>query len=202
MYKFPKTEKTLKNRISSYKSSLLKEKKKFGYVHDGDGKRYLLFSLYCVLNDVEESKDYIEWYENEFSDDVGEPIQRLCWALILRRMGENVKARKMLAETMLSNLYIIPKLLGREIKENDIWHSTTDALIGYVDYLPKEVIASLSEAEIQWILEEYDSLDFCRIRSRFIEICRQLQNTKEIAERKGLLGESYSLLDTLGVTNS
>jgi hypothetical protein len=202
MYNFPKTEKTLKNRISSYKTSLLKEKKKFGYVNDGEGKRYLLFSLYFVLNNIEEARDYIEWYEKEFSDDVGEPIQKLCWALILRRMGKEVEARKMLAETTLSNLYIIPKVLDKEIGEHDIWHSSSDAHIGYVDYMPKEVIASITEAEIQWIHQEYDSLDFRRIRRRYIEIYRKLKNTKETAERKQLLDESYSLLDTLGVISS
>ena len=199
MYNFPKTEKTLKNRISSYKSSLLKEKKKFGYVNDGEGKRYLLFSLYLVLNNIEEARDYIEWYDNEFSDDVGEPIQKLCWTLILRRMGREAEARKMLAETMLSNLYIIPKVLDKAIEQHDIWHSSSDSHIGYVEYMPKEVAASITEAEISWINQEYDSLEFRRIRRRYIELFRKLKNTEEIAERKQLLDESYSLLDTLGV---
>ena len=66
MYNFPKTEKELKKRISSYKSSLFEEKKKFGSVHDRAGKRYLLFSLYFVLNDLDETKKYINWYEKEF----------------------------------------------------------------------------------------------------------------------------------------
>jgi hypothetical protein len=35
MYDFPETEKKLKSRISSYKSALLKEQRKFGYVNDG-----------------------------------------------------------------------------------------------------------------------------------------------------------------------
>lgn len=60
---------------------------KFGFVHDGQGKRYLLFTLYFVLNDIEETKDYIEWYEKEFSDDIGEPIQKLCWALSFKENG-------------------------------------------------------------------------------------------------------------------
>jgi len=197
MYNFPKTKKKLKSQISSYKSSLLKEKKKFGFVDDGQGKRYLLFTLYFVLNDIEETKDYIEWYEKEFSDDIGEPIQKLCWALSLRRMDNEIGARKMLAETMLSNLYIIPKLLYQEIAEYDIWHPSSDGHIGYVDYIPKEVISSITEAEAQWLRQQYDSLEFRRIRKRYIEIFRELKNTKEIGERTRLLEESYSLLDTL-----
>jgi len=195
MYDFPKTEKALKKRIASYKASLLKEKREFGYVNDGTGKRYLLFPMYLALNNIEEAKEYIEWYEKEFSDDVGEPIQKLCWALILRRNGKEGEARKMLAETMLANLYIIPKALGKQIAEYDIWHPSSDAHRNYVEYMPQEVLASLTKAESQWIAQEYESLDFRRIRRRYIDICQKLKGTKNIAERKQLLDESYSLLD-------
>ena len=197
MYDFPETEKKLKSRISSYKSALLKEQQKFGYVNDGGGKRYLLFVLYFVLNDLGKTADYIEWYEKEFSDDVGEPIQKLCWALSLRRMGNEAGAKKMLAETMLSNLYIIPAVLGQTIDEYDMWHASSDGDIGYVDNMPREVVASITEAEIKWLSEEYDSQEFRRIRRRYIEIFRALRNTKDITERSALVKESNSLLDGL-----
>ena len=198
MHDFPKTEKALKKRISSYKASLLKEKKEFGNVNDGAGKRYLLFPMYLALNSTEEAQDYIEWYEKEFPDDVGEPIQKLCWALILRRIGKEAEARKMLAEAMLANLYVIPKVLGRQIVAYDIWHPSSDALMHYVEYMPHEVIASLTEAEVQWISHEYESLDFQHIKRRHIEIYLKLKSIKNMAERKRLLDESYSLLGALG----
>lgn len=198
MCEFPKTEKALKKRISSYKASLLKEQREFGHVNDGAGKRYLLFSMYLVLNDAKEAKDYIAWYENEFSDDVGEPIQKLCWAIMLKRIGKEKEARKMLAETMLANLYLIPKVLGQQIAPYDIWHPSTDAQIHYGEYMPQEVLASFTEAETQWISHEYDSSDFQRIRNRYIEIYQQLKDIKNINERKQLLDESRSLLDALG----
>ena len=197
MYDFPETEKKLKSRISSYRSALLKEKKKFGYVNDGAGKRYLLFSLCFVLNDPEEMKDYIKWYEEEFSDDVGEPIQKLCWALSLLRMANEPEAMKMLAETMLSNLYIIPTLLGKEIEEYDIWYSSSDQRIGDVGYIPKEVIASIAEVETKWLFQEYDSPKFRSLRQRYVDIYHKLKFIKEVNERKRLLSESNSLLEDL-----
>jgi hypothetical protein len=198
MYDFPKTEKALKKRIASYKASLLKEKREYGHVDDGAGKRYLLFPMYLVLNSTEESQDYIDWYEKEFPDDVGEPIQKLCWALILRKIGKEAEARKMLAEAMLANLYILPKVLGKRIAEYDIWHSSSDAQISYVEYMPHEVLGSLTEADIQWISHEYESLDFQRIRKRYVEIYQKLKGIKDIAARKQLLEESYSLLNAFG----
>ena len=197
MYDFPRTEKALKKRISSYKASLLKEQREFGYVNDGAGKRYLLFQLYLALNNTEEAQDYIAWYENEFADDVGEPIQKLCWALILKRMGKEAEARRMLAETMLANLYLIPTLLGEPGAPHDIWHPSSDAQIHYVEYLPKEVLATLMEAETQWIYHEYESSDFQHVRNRYIEIYDELKGIKNINERKQLLDESYSLVAAL-----
>jgi hypothetical protein len=149
------------------------------------------------LNNTEEAQDYIEWYENEFSDDVGEPIQKLCWAIMLKRIGKEAQARKMLAETMLANLYLIPKLLGERVAPHDIWHPSSDAQMHYVEYLPKEVLASLTEAETQWISREYESPDFQRMRNCYIEIYRKLKGIGNINERKQLLDESISLLDAL-----
>jgi hypothetical protein len=197
MYNFPETTKALKSRIASYRSSLLKEKKRFGHVNDGDGMRYLLFSLYFVLNDTKETKDYIEWYEEEFSDDMGEPIQKLCWALSLRRMNDEKEAKKLLAETMLTNLYILPKVLDRKIERYDIWHPSSDQSPGYVGYLPKEVISAITEEEKRWISQQYDSSGFGRIRQRYIEIYHDLKDTSDLSERGRLLDESYSLVDSI-----
>jgi len=197
MLSFPETENKLRSRISSYNSALNKEKKSYGHINDGSGKRYLLFSLYFVLNDLKKSEDYFEWYMKEFPDDVGEPIQKLCWALSLYRMGKNDKAKYKLAELMISNLYIIPYIWGQEVQEYDIWHSSSDEHIDYVDYIPEEVKGKIRQSEIEWMKKLYDSFEFRRIRKRYIEIYHELQNTKELEARKVLLNESYSLLDNL-----
>jgi hypothetical protein len=198
MYDFPQDEKALKKRISSYRSSMLKEKKKFGQVDDGAGKRYVLFSLYFVLNDLDAAREYIEWYEDEFADDVGEPIQKLFWSLILKKLGKDQEARRMLAETMLSNLYLIPKILNEDIAEYDIWHSSNFEHIGYVEYMPAEARAAITESEVLWIRQAFDSPDFALIRKRSIEIRQALRTAKGVEERGRLLDESHSLLDTLG----
>ena len=197
MFNFPETEKKLKSRIFSYKSALNKEKKTHGYISDGSGKRYLLFCLYFVLDDLKKSKEYFEWYVSEFSDDVGEPIQKLCWALSLQRMEKAREAKMKLAELMLSNLYIIPQIIGKKIKPYDIWLSSSDAHIDYIDYLPREVRTSIKQNEMDWMKTLYESFEFRRIRKRYIEIFHDLQNVKEIGARRALLDESYTLLNLL-----
>ena len=202
MFSFPNTEKKLKSRISSYKSALNKEKKDYGYINDSSGKRYLLFGLYFVLDDLNKSREYFEWYKKEFSDDVGEPIQKLCWALSLHRMENDDEAKHVLAELMLSNLYLIPNIIGLDVQKYDIWHSSNFEYIDYVEYIPAEVRASIKESEIQWMNTLYNLFEFRRIRKRYIEIFHELQHTKELEKRKDLLNESYSLIDILNQKDS
>ena len=195
MFKFPDTDRKLRNRISSYMSSMMKEKRQFGSVRDGAGKRYLMFWFNFVLNDTRTAEEYMEWYQKEFPDDSGEPIQKLCWALTLLRLNRENDAMKMLGKTMLSNLYLIPTLIGRSIQEYEIWHPSNYDCADYVDYIPTEVVDSITEAEIQWMSQIYDSNEFRGIRQRYIEIWGMLKNTREYDKRTRLLEESKRLLD-------
>ncbi len=194
---FPETEKTLKARISSYKSSLNREKKIYGHIDDGSGKRYLLFCLYFVLGDLKRARDYFEWYKAEFPDDIGEPVQQLCWALSLHRMGKEPEARYRLAKLMLSNLYVIPHILGRDIAQYDMWHSSNYETPDYVAYIPDEVERNIGESEIEWMKALYDSPEFRNIRQRHVQIFHELQNVHDPDRRRALVDESHTLLKGL-----
>ena len=159
---------------------------------------YLLFVLYFVLNDLKKSEKYFEWYKAEFDDDVGEPIQKLCWAVSLFRMGRTKDAKYMLVDLMLSNLYMIPQILGQDINQYDIWHSSSDGDMEYFDYIPDEVLHALTTEDKNWIKELYGSFIFNRIRQRYIDIFSELQTVKDVDSRRKLLDESYTLLGQLG----
>ena len=50
----PQTEQQkTRSRLRSYERKLQQEKKKFGYYHDGAGKRYQIFPHYMLLGDNE-----------------------------------------------------------------------------------------------------------------------------------------------------
>lgn len=202
MMNFPDTEKKLRSRISSYKSALNKEKKEYDCINDSAGKRYLLFALHFVLNDLKKSEQYFEWYKKEFDDDVGEPVQKLCWAISLYRMDKLDEARYQLADLMLTNLYMIPRLLGESIKSYGIWHSSSACDYDYFDYVYDEIFAVVTADDKKWIKTEYDSFVFKRIRQRYIEIYGQLKGIEDMSLHKKLLDESYSLLDQLEVAES
>jgi hypothetical protein len=196
MFVIPDTEKKLRARISSYKSALNKEKR-MGYINDGGGKRYLLFPLYFVLGDMKQAAEYFDWYAAEFDDDVGEPIQKLCWAICLHRMERHEEARRRLADLMLTNLYMIPHVLGRPVEPLDIWHSSSDAKLDYVEYLPEEVQRKITESELAWMAGQHDSPEFVHVRERHIDIYRRLSTIKEIGARRALLDEDDALIDGL-----
>jgi hypothetical protein len=197
MFVFPDTEQKLRRKISGFKSALAREKNTHDFIRDGSGKRYLLFSMYFVLNEQDKSKEYLDWYSSEFPDDAGEPVQMLCWSLILYRMGQENQARKKLAETMMANLYLIPDVLGECVQEYDMWHSSNFAEIDYVEELPREVRSKITEADIQWLKNLYESFEFCRIRKRFIEIFHSLKHERAFEVRRRLLVESHGLLNIL-----
>ena len=198
MFIFPETEKKLKARISSYRTALNKEKKTHHFINDGSGKRYVLFSLYFLLDDLKKSEIYFTWYQEEFPDDAGEPIQQLCWSLSLLRMNKPVEARYRLAKLMLDNLYLIPYVMGQPLdQEYDIWHASNFQNLDYIDDLPEAVSHAITDDEREWMAEAYGSLEFRRIRKRYLEISHELLTTKDIAERRLLLNESRGLLQPL-----
>lgn len=194
---FPDTEQKMRQRISSYRSALNKEKKDHGFVSDGAGKRYVLFSFYFLLGDLKKAEEYFHWYESEFPDDVGEPLQLLCWALDLFRMGKEAQAKHKLAQAMLSNLYLVPSILGRHIDKHDMWHSSSDQDIEYVQHLPMPVREEIRLSEIEWLTGLYDSFEFERLRRRHISIYRELLHQKNTDNRSKLVEEAGHLLDTL-----
>ncbi len=194
---FPDTEQKVRQRISRYRSSMNKEKRDHGFISDGAGKRYLLFSLHFLLGDLKKADEYFHWYESEFPDDVGEPFQLLCWALDLFRMGKETKANQKLAQVMLSNLYLIPSILGRDVDKYDMWHGSNDQDIEYVQYLPPQVRDEIRLSEIEWLTELYDSFESKHVRQRYISIYRELLHQKNVENRRKLIEKADRLIDTI-----
>ena len=178
MLSFPDTEEKLRDTISRYEAEFKKEKEEHGAIRDDDDKRYLLFSYYFLLDDLNKTRDYIAWYETEFPDHIGEPIQKLCWSLSLYRMEQLDEARRKLAELMLSNLYIIPCIIKQSVEEHDILYSSNFESIDYIENIPEVVKTNITESELDWMMELYNSFEFRLIKQRHIEICHELKYSK------------------------
>jgi hypothetical protein len=193
MYEFPKEPKKIKERIKRYERELRKEYGKLGFISDDFGKRYLLGPLYMILGDLTGAIRSFEWFEQTFPDDVGEPFHDLCWTLALYRSGNIAGASQKLQQTMLSNLYLVPYLLGLEQDKLDIWHGSNIAEKDYLRYAPPEIFGLWDEPALQWAEEIYHSPEFCQVRARYVEIYKQLRYEPPGPKRSQLVSEAFRL---------
>ena len=133
------------------------------------------------------------WFEEEFSDDVGEPGHLLCWSLALHRAGNEMGAAKKLRQAMLSNLYLLPHLQGAPIAELDIWHGSSDDELSYIEYIREEYFQLWTDAEREWAAGLYHSPGFQSVRDRYTEISRLLGTIRPGPERSRLVEEMSEL---------
>lgn len=193
MSQFPSDPRKIKERIKRYEDDLRKEYKKFRYISDDSGRRYLIGPMYLLIGDILGAIKSFEWFEKEFSDDGGEPFHLLCWALSLYRSNDTVKATKKLCQAMLSNLYILPFLLNIEQPNLDMWHSSNLEGKDYIEHGPSELLRIRDEQALQWARELYQSDSFRKARERSIEILKLLKSEPVGPKRSQLVKELSAL---------
>jgi hypothetical protein len=190
----PQTEEQkIRSRLRSYERKLQKEKKEYGFYRDGAGKRYQVGPHYMLLDDNEGALAAFEWFDKEFPDDVGEPGHFLCWSLALHRAGNEIGAAKKLRQTMFSNLYLVPRLLGSPIAKLDIWHGSSDAEPSYAEHIHEPYLQLWTDEEREWASGLCHSPGFQSVRERFIEIARALDTTRPGPDRSRLVEEMHKL---------
>lgn len=193
MYAFPEDHKKLRARIRSYERKLEQEKKEFGAFMDGSGKRYLLGPLYLLMDDIEGSIKSFEWFENEFSDDVGEPYQYLCWTLALYKSNNLNEAKKKALETVFQNLYLIPYLFQIEQKQHDMWHSSNMEWLEYTEYLPAEFIDLWDDKALEWLKQFYNDNKTQDIIKAYVVLNVRLKDLRPGDERGEVINKINKL---------
>lgn len=109
----------------------------------------------------EKAVEFIEWFEQEFPDDVGEPAFLLFVAIGYYRLGLLEKARTYLLDAMLSNIYLLPHLFSKSLPEQDMWHSSNRAQPDYI----WEIEEFLDEPTIQerkWFKVQFENEAFTK----------------------------------------
>jgi hypothetical protein len=193
MAQFPKEPRKIKRRINSYKRKLRQEQMERGTISDGYGKRYLIGPLYLVLGDLQGAVAAFEWFEETFPEDVGEPFHCLCWALALYRSGDVPGATRKLLEAMLSNVYMIPHLLGIEQRDLDLWHGSNWEEKRYLQYAPDEIWSLWDKEALDWARETYTSEELRRVRAKYITLSEELKTQPTGSKRHRLVSELLRL---------
>lgn len=180
-------QKKYRDRATRLKRALAAEKRRYGGIDDGYGKRYLIGPLYALAGDFDLALAHYDWYEKECSDDVGEPVHYLWWALSLYRTGGLEKANARLLETMVQNVYLLPALLGFATVTHDMWHSSNREQPDYISKIPPEFLPELSERECLWIEGRLDTALFRRVKDEYISTYRLLKSEESFDKRCAVL---------------
>lgn len=199
MNQFPKDPNKIKERIRRYERELANEKKKFGGIHDGAGKRYLLGPLYMRLGDFDGALKSFTWFQRTFPDDIGEPFQYLCWTLAFYRAGNSKNAERKLTQTWFQNPYLVSRLLDMEQQRLDIWHSTNYEQPEYVEDGPNELLGLWDEDSLAWARAVYERAWFKQLRVTYLEMKRRLQTEPVGPERSRLVRELHQVMALEGV---
>src|SRR5205823_3151951 len=170
MYVFPQDPTKIRARIRRYERALRREQASYGFINDGGGKRYLLGPLYLLMSDTAGALQSFAWFAQTFPDDSGDPLQYLCWTLALYRAGELEHATVKLRQTMLSNLYLVPRLLGLEQDHINMWSCSNLTEKRYSDEVPEELFALWEPPALHWAYTVYQSAPMQRVRRRYMAI--------------------------------
>jgi hypothetical protein len=183
----------MRTRIRSYERALRREQERFGFIRDGAGKRYLLGPLHVLMGDTQGALRSFAWFAESFPDDSGEPLHFLCWTLALYRAGQMEQAAAKLCQTMLCNVYLIPRLLGLYQEVIAMWHPSNLSERHYVDSLPDELFAVWEPSALAWVRTVYDSEPMRRVRERYIAIYIALKEEPPGPARSRLVEEAFQL---------
>ena len=181
-------QKKYRDRANRARRELFKEKEKFGAISDGSGKRYRVCVYFVLSGAPEKAADFLEWFEKEFADDVGEPAFLLYAALAYYRIGSLGKARRFLLDAMLSNIYLLPYLFSRPLPKQDMWHSSNWAQPDYIGEI-EELLEEPTSQEREWLKEQFEDKLFTNVRNKYIETFRVLQHADDFDTRSSILNE-------------
>jgi len=181
-------QKKYRDRANRARRELFKEKEKFGAVSDGSGKRYRVCVYFVLSGAPEKAVEFLEWFEQEFADDVGEPAFLLYAALAYYRMGSLEKARRYLLDAMLSNIYLLPYLFSRPLPKQDMWHSSNEAEPDYIEEMD-ELLQEPTSLEREWLKGQFEDELFTNVRKKYIETFRVLQHADNFDARSSILNE-------------
>lgn len=181
--------KKIRERIRRYERNLKKRD-----ARDGSGSRYLLGSLYLLLDDTEGALAHYKWFAKKFADDGGEPFHRLSWALALYRAGKVDEAAHRLRNAHSQNVYLIPAVLGiphgqpSGLRRGSNWEDED-----YIAHAPSEFLSVWRQEEKAWLQSIWNSADFKDFVQTHISLVRQLTHEPRGEKRTALVKALYAL---------
>jgi len=184
-------------KIAKYKAALARERREHGWYHDGQGLRYVIAEYYAEIEDFKGALIYFRWFKKNFPDDVGYPNFHLIWTRTLFEQKKFKLAKLKAIETALSNLYLIPTILGVEVEDVGLNEHSNVVGLEYVKEVEKDIEYLISVDFFEWLLDVYGSPEYQEIVSKYIRLSMELDNLKDTDERSLKIKEISALEDSL-----
>lgn len=171
-------------KAKAIQKRLLKEKADHGAIIDSQGNRYYIPELLMQANELEKGKEYYDWYQKEFPDDIGEPNMFIQWMIMFYCLGEHEMALRIARRIIYLNVHIIPQLLERPLAPIDgFWYGTAYADPDYIT--ESEVYEMALPADfLGWLSQEYDKTSMQSLVSKYITLRQKLNDTREVEKRR------------------
>jgi len=96
-----------------------------------------------------------------------------------------------LRQNLLSNLYLLPRLLGIKQDHIDMWYPSNLAAKCYSDDVPEALLTLWELAALHWVHSVYESTPMRRVRRRYIAIYHRMKTEPPEPKRSRLVTEAY-----------
>lgn len=184
----------IKKKIRKHRAFLRAEKRKLGWYDDSYGKRYIIGMLYIQIEDYKSALRYFNWFDKEFSDDVGFPDFLLTWCLSLFKSNKLKEAEIKAIEVSFSNTYLIPLLLRKKIKEIRKSELSSVENINAAKYMVAEWKDKYNQKDFnEWLSQFLETPKYQSYINEFIDIKKKLLLEDEVENRKIYTGLERNL---------
>ena len=188
----PTEKHKFRGRATRAARELEKERTTFGHINDGAGRRYRVGVYFLLAGDLQKAAQAFDSFYDEFPDDIGEPVFNLYSALVAFRCGETNKARTRLFGAMLSNIFLLPFLIGQRLKAPNVWHPSNRHQESYLLEVEKFLHEPTRE-ELNWIETELSTRPFTILKDGYIATFGALNGERDLNKRVALLKQWESL---------
>ena len=182
----------VRKKIEKYKKALKADKKYWGgYYHDGAGIRYAIPNLFIKIIDYKGGLKYLNWFDKNFPDDIGDPIFLFEWTFILFKCGKLKEAEEKAHRTFFSNTYLWDIFLGKKLLNLDITESSSwefQSIGNYFTYTSSDTEFIEFTSWIQGVL---NNRRFLETVNEFVQIEQQLK-TEPVGQIRSELVAKYS----------
>lgn len=182
----PEQKKRYRDRAMRAQRALAAEKAKYGEVDDGSGKRYRVGVYFLLAGELQRAAAAFDAFEEEFPDDGGEPVFHLYGTLVAFRTGDLATARARLREAALSNLYLVPRLIGEEFHAPGIWHASNREAPAYLDEI-EEFLGEPTGEERRWMAAAWRSTAYAELREQYLATFGALHGERNLVRRTNIL---------------